>query len=157
MIENLIPGIRNAVRAVITRDGSVLLQRKVDDSGVERYALPGGAQEDGERLLDALQRECEEEIGTRIEVIDLMFVGDYFKPRQTNPPTTRHLLEFLFECTVTADYEARNGPRPDKHQVDVLWVPIKDLAGLNLVPADYADLLINQYDSRARVYVGQLF
>ncbi|MBT8127993.1 MAG: NUDIX domain-containing protein [Gammaproteobacteria bacterium] len=155
MIENLVPGIRNAVRAVITKDDLVLLQLKVDDNGAERYALPGGAQEHGERLIDALQRECEEEIGTRIEVIDLMFVGDYFKPRQTNPPTTRHLLEFLFACTVTPDYEPRNGPRPDKHQVDVLWVPINDLAGLNLVPADYVNLLIKQYEPR--VYVGQLF
>jgi len=155
MTENLIPGIRNAVRAVITRNDAVLLQRKVDDNGTERYALPGGAQEHGERLTDALQRECEEEIGARIEVIDLLFVGDYFKVRQTTPPSTRQLLEFLFACTVEPDYEPRNGPRPDKHQVDVLWVPIEELPLLNLVPADYAGLLLDQ--ARSRVYVGQLF
>jgi ADP-ribose pyrophosphatase YjhB (NUDIX family) len=155
MTENLIPGIRNAVRAVITRNDAVLLQRKVDDNGIERYALPGGAQEHGERLTDALQRECEEEIGARIEVIDLLFVGDYFKVRQTTPPSTRQLLEFLFACTVEPDYEPRNGPRPDKHQVDVLWVPIEELSRLNLIPADYAGLLLDQ--GQSRVYVGQLF
>ena len=155
MTENLIPGIRNAVRAVITRNDAVLLQRKIDDSGMERYALPGGAQEHGECLTDALQRECEEEIGTRIEIIDLLFVGDYFKIRQTTPPTTRQLLEFLFACTVARDYEPRNGPRPDKHQVDVLWAPVADLTEFNLVPAGYTDLLLQQ--DRSRVYVGQLF
>ena len=155
MTENLIPGIRNAVRAVITRNDAVLLQRKIDDSGMERYALPGGAQEHGECLTDALQRECEEEIGTRIEIIDLLFVGDYFKIRQTTPPTTRQLLEFLFACTVAPDYEPRNGPRPDKHQVDVLWAPVADLTEFNLVPAGYTDLLLQQ--DRSRVYVGQLF
>lgn len=155
MIENLIPGIRNAVRAVIIRDGAVLLQLKVDDDGTERYALPGGGQEYGERLIDALQRECEEEIGTRIEVVDLMFVGDYFKPRQTNPPSTRHLIEFLFACTVASEYEAGNGPKPDKHQVDVIWVPVENLSRLNLVPADYVDLLLKL--GQSRTYVGQLF
>ena len=155
MTENLIPGIRNAVRAVITKDDHVLLQRKVDDSGTERYALPGGAQEHGECLTDALQRECKEEIGTRVEVIDLLFVGDYFKLRQTTPPTRRQLLEFLFACSVDNDYQPRNGPRPDKHQVDVLWVPVDQLAEINLVPADYIELLLKQNPSR--VYVGQIF
>lgn len=155
MIENLIPGIRNAVRAVITRNDSILLQRKLDDNGNERYALPGGAQEHGERLIDALQRECEEEIGARVEVIDLLFVGDYFKQRQTNPPTTRQLVEFLFACSVEPDYQAQNGPRPDKHQVEVLWVPLDQLVDINLVPADYAKLLVKQKQSR--VYPGQLF
>ena len=155
MTENLIPGIRNAVRAVIAQDDAVLLQRKIDDNGIERYALPGGAQEHGERLTEALQRECEEEIGTRVEVIDLLFVGDYFKPRQTSPPTTRQLLEFLFVCSVASDYQPRNGPRPDKHQVDVEWVPVNRLDEINLVPVDYVELLRKQKQSR--IYVGQVF
>ena len=155
MTENLIPGIRNAVRAVITRNDSILLQRKVDDDGAERYALPGGAQEHGERLTDALQRECEEEIGARVEVIDLLFIGDYFKLRNTNPPTTRQLVEFLFTCCVESGYQPRNGPRPDKHQVEVLWMPLDKLAEINLVPADYAEMLLKQ--NQPRIYAGQLF
>ncbi len=154
MTENLLPGIRNAVRAVITRNDSILLQRKIDANGTERYALPGGAQEQGECLQDALQRECEEEIGTGVEIIDLIFVGDYFKPRQTNPPTTRQLLEFVFACTVEIDYQARNGPRPDKHQVDVVWVPINNLTEINLLPADYIELLMMR--DQPRIYIGQL-
>jgi ADP-ribose pyrophosphatase YjhB (NUDIX family) len=155
MIETLIPGIRNAVRAVITSNGSVLLQRKVDDDGTERYSLPGGAQEQGERLADALQRECEEEIGTRVKINDLMFVGDYFRVKTTDPPTTRHLLEFLFACKVDSGYQPANGPHPDKHQVDVVWMPIEKLTEINLVPADYAGLLQGRVQSR--VYVGQLY
>jgi ADP-ribose pyrophosphatase YjhB (NUDIX family) len=155
MTEELIPGIRNAVRALITRDEAVLLQRKVDDDGAERYGLPGGAQEHGERLTDALVRECAEEIGARVEVIDLMYVGDYFKTRKTTPPTTRQVLEFVFACRVAADYRPHNGPRPDKHQVEVLWVPFDALAQVRLVPADYAALLLDPDPSR--VYVGQLF
>lgn len=154
MTDSLIPGIRNAVRAVITRDDAVLLQRKVDDDGSERYALPGGAQEQGESLTEALQRECEEEIGTRVNVIDMFMVGDYFKQRNTTPPTTRQLVEFLFNCTVEPDYQACNGPRPDKHQVEVIWVPVMQLAEINLVPSDYAGLLMKRRGTR--VYTGRL-
>ena len=153
-MENLLPGIRNAVRAVIIRDEAVLLQRKVDESGSERYALPGGAQEQGERLTDALQRECEEEIGTRVQVVDLPYVGDYFKLRQTTPPSHRQLVEFLFSCRVDEHYQARNGPRPDKHQVDVVWMPVMQLAEINLVPASYSELL--KSSDPIRIYAGQL-
>ena len=155
MIENLLPGIRNAVRAVITMHDAVLLQRKIDDSGVERYALPGGAQEQGECLVEALQRECEEEIGARIEVLDLLYVGDYFKSRSTEPPSTRQLVEFLFACSVDSGYQPRNGPRPDKHQVEVLWVPLGRLADINLVPSGYTALL--QHQRQTSVYAGQLY
>lgn len=154
MSQSLIPGIRNAVRAVIRSHGAVLLQRKIDDDGSERFALPGGAQEHGESLTEALQRECEEEIGTRVNVIDLLLVGDYFKHRSTNPPTTRQLVEFLFSCTVDPGYLPRNGPRPDKHQVEVLWVPVAQLADINILPVDYARLLARQ--AQKRNYAGRL-
>ena len=154
MTDKLIPGIRNAVRAVIIRDESVLLQHKVYETGRETYVLPGGAQELGESLTDALQRECEEEIGSRVQVQDLMFVGDYFKPSTMTPSAHRHVLEFLFACTISNEYQPHNGPRPDKHQAGVYWVPLGQLAEINLVPADYVELLIQQ--ETLRTYVGRI-
>jgi 8-oxo-dGTP diphosphatase len=154
MTEKLIPEIRNAVRAVIIRDGDVLLQRKVDENGFEHFTLPGGAQELGETLAEALLRECREEVGADIEVIDLLCVCDYFKSRLTSPPSTRHVLELLFRCTIDNDYTAQNGPRPDRHQVDVLWAPINSLDAIGLVPADYAVLVARAVDNP--VYVGRV-
>ncbi|MBP0050103.1 hypothetical protein H9C73_15355 [Marinobacterium sp. AK62] len=44
----LVPQIRNAVRALIVQDGQVLLLKKDGyASGGIRYALPGGGQEAG--------------------------------------------------------------------------------------------------------------
>ena len=83
-----------------------------------------------------------------------MFVGDYFKPSTTTPPTIRHVLEFLFACTISDDYKPRNGPRPDKHQVGVNWLPLSRLTEINLVPADYVELLIQQ--ETLRTYVGRI-
>ncbi len=134
MIETL-PGIRNAVRALIVRDSRLLALRKTGGGRGERFALPGGAQELGESLTQTLHRECIEEIGTAVNVGAMVQVADFFKLRDTRPPTRRHVVEFLFRCEVPADYQPHNGERPDKYQVDVVWVPLNDVDGLNLLPA----------------------
>ena len=47
-MDNLELNIRNAVRAVIIRDGRILLLRKEYEDGSEQFALPGGGQDTGE-------------------------------------------------------------------------------------------------------------
>ncbi len=55
------PGtIRVAARALIIRDGAVLLQ-VCTIGGREVYLLPGGGQEPGETLAEAVVREVREE------------------------------------------------------------------------------------------------
>ncbi len=137
----LLPTIRNAVRAVILRDDHILLLRKEYEDGSELYALPGGGQDTGETLEIALRRECLEEIGCDIELHQLLHVADYFKHRQTTPPTRRHLVEMLFLCSVPTDYSPRNGSHPDKHQVEVVWVPQTRLTTIAMMPPSLATVL----------------
>lgn len=153
-MSELSPQIRNAARAVIIREDRILLLRKAYETGEERFALPGGAQELGETLEQALQRECEEEIGARVAIRDLLHLADYFKPRDTDPPSTRHLVEFLFDCSVPEDYRPRNGHRPDKHQVEVAWVPLEQLAALPLWPESLKAYLVGA--PSAGVYLGTI-
>ena len=148
------PFIRNAARALIVRDGHVLLLRKDDAIKGERYTLPGGAQEVGETLQEALRRECREEIGAEVQIRDLVHVADYFKPRATTPPTIRQAVEFVFACDVPEDYQAGNGRRPDGHQVEVLWASLESLRGLRLLPHSLIDLLTEARNNG--VYVGTL-
>ncbi len=152
-MENLTPVIRNAVRALIMREGKILLLRKAGERG-ERFALPGGAQDLGETLEQALNRECLEEIGTEVQIIDLVHIADYFKARETTPPSTRHLVEFLFTCRVADDYTPRNGHHPDKHQVEVVWAELNELARMPLLPVSLASH-IKRLDGAAQpVYLG---
>ncbi len=137
---SLLPEIRNAVRAVILRQGEILMLRKRRGDDF-KFALPGGAQDPGETLVDALVRECREEIAAVVEVGELIHVADYFKPRATEPPTTRHLVEFLFRCSVPAGYRPQSGHHPDKSQVGVEWVALDDLARLTVTPPGYAAVL----------------
>lgn len=140
-MKNYLPKIRNAARALIVRDEKVLLLRKESDSSETSYVLPGGGQDVGENLIDALQRECLEEIATKIDVEDLLFVADYFKDKAIDPPTTTHLVEFIFKCSVPESYQAKNGGKPDKHQVDVVWMELSKLNKIPLFPKALVSLL----------------
>lgn len=148
-MENLLDTIRNTVRAVIIRDGKLLALKKIDGS----YTLPGGAHNPDETLEQGLQRECLEEIGTRVEINKLAFVGDYFKPKKSVPPGIRHQVEFLFDCSVSDNYTAQSGHHPDKRQVDVLWLELDNLENLPLYPVSLKEC-INKLDENAPVYIG---
>ena len=150
-----VPGIRNAVRALIVRDQAVLVQHKVYADGSVRYTLPGGAPDEGETLEEGLRRECLEEIGTDIEILNLAFVADFWKPRETDPVTHRQQVEFLFCCRLPAEYVPRNGLHPDKHQVDVLWLPFDDNRHKNFFPQGFSPVLDGSITD-SPVYLGRV-
>jgi 8-oxo-dGTP pyrophosphatase MutT (NUDIX family) len=146
--------VRNAVRALIYRDEQILLLRKHDQLKGERFALPGGSQELGETLQQALARECLEEIGVEVELRDLLHLGDWFKPRSSDPGELLHMVEFLFLCEVPDDYQPHNGHCPDKHQVEVVWMPLQRLPDLPLPPASLPAILAGS--AKGQVYLGPL-
>jgi 8-oxo-dGTP diphosphatase len=155
-MESITPPIRNAARALILQEDNILLLRKDGYETGERFALPGGGQDLGETLEQALNRECLEEIGTRVEIRDLVYVADCFKPRDTSPRSTRHLVEFLFACTVPDDYVPMNGHHPDKHQVEVVWIRLDELADMPLYPRSLAPYLADSGESTGTVYLETL-
>ena len=146
--------IRNAARAVIIRHGRLLLLKKVGGNRPDRYVLPGGAQDPGESLTRALQRECEEEIGTQVEIGRLAHVAEFCKRRDTEPPSKRHLVEFLFLCRVPNGYRAQNGHHPDRHQVDVVWLELEELPAAPLFPAYLRDCLGGPAMAEDPFYLG---
>lgn len=149
-MSELSPPIRNAARALIVRDQSLLALRKTGG----RYALPGGGQDPGESLHQALQRECSEEIGCRVSIDKLLTVADYLKPRNSKPGYHRHVVEFLFLCQVDTDYQPRNGPKPDKRQVDVEWLPLDNLEQVDFTPG-FLKTVLPQLQQQREIYLGQ--
>jgi len=154
-IVNLISQIRNTTRALIIRNGHILLIKKKYENGKIRLAFPGGGQEVDETLIQALNRECVEEIGSEVEVRKLVHVADRFKPRDTIPLTTRHLVEFFFECTIDEDYTPRNGYQPDKHQVAVVWKDIARLEQTDIFFPELAPCLNRTEINDGPVYLGK--
>ena len=153
-MKQLVPGIRNTVRAVIVRDDRLLLLHNRGDDGGDRFALPGGAQDLGETLAQTLQRECLEEIRSAVAIGPLLHVADYFKPRQSDPSWVRHQVEFLFSCELPVDYQPMMGHHSDKRQVGVVWKSLGELATLPLSPASLAGFLADGAQHHAPLYLG---
>ncbi len=151
----LLPAIRNAARALIIQDSAVLLLKK-QYGDVIRYALPGGGQDVGETIEEALQRECLEEIGCRLEDYRLIHVAEHFKARPTDPPVSRHMVEFIFTGAVEPGYQPANGSKPDRHQVDVVWGELFRLQTLIGFPDVLAERILLGQALPAHCYLGLL-
>lgn len=66
-----------AVAAIVRNEaGDILLIERTDNG---RWALPGGAQDLGESVVDAVRREVEEETGLTVEVTGIS--GIYSDPK----------------------------------------------------------------------------
>ncbi|MFE6734710.1 NUDIX domain-containing protein [Microbacterium sp. NPDC057650] len=117
--------------AALVRDGRMLLVRRHPrrEAHPDRWALPGGHVEPGERPDEAVVRECLEELGVRIR-----------DPRPI-PMTVDHPGLDMFAFLATAwDGEPAN-TEPDEHD-DLRWFQPDELAGLRLAhPESLADLV----------------
>ena len=150
--------IRNSAKAIIVKDGKLLAIKMQGGSGEIFYTLPGGGQEHGEDFHQTLERECLEDLGAKVEIGELMFVREYigenheFAARHAEA----HVVEFMFLCKVHQD-TFENGSNPDKEQVSVEWLPIKELLQYNLFPRALRTHLIAYFDGeKAPTYLGDI-
>jgi 8-oxo-dGTP diphosphatase len=147
--------VRNSTKAVIIRDGKVLVIIKRDQDGP--YAvLPGGGQNWGETLPDALMRECLEEIGTQVKVRKLLFIREYRSAQHEFAAISPdvHQVEFYFKCKVSKDYEPSQGHLPDDGQEEVRWVALDKLDTVQLYPRSICPLLVDLKHSDYPIYLG---
>jgi len=106
------PHVRVAAKAIVMRDGRLLVTRNVDAEGAF-FLLPGGGQEHGESLPVALRREVMEEVGLAVEVHDLVPVRDYIaRNHEFAREGDVHQLELFFRCTLQVDTLPSNGLTP---------------------------------------------
>ncbi|MEU5691550.1 NUDIX domain-containing protein [Actinosynnema sp. NPDC020468] len=115
-------GARVVVGAAVVRDGAVLAQQRAyppDAAG--RWELPGGGVEPEERDVDAVARECAEELGV------VVAVGDRIGP---DVPLRADLLLRVYTARlVEGEPEARE-------HLALAWVPPEELDSLDWLPAD---------------------
>lgn len=149
--------IRNSAKAVIVKEGK-LLTIKIHENGDTYYILPGGGQEHGENLHRALERECIEELGAKVEIGELLFVREYIGKNHelATYHSHAHQTEFMFLCNVNQVLFI-NGTSPDKGQIGIEWLPISELLEYELFPRALRTHLISYYESgEAVTYVGDI-
>ena len=132
---------RISVKALIIEAGKILLPLHRDDDG-EYFILPGGGQEPGESLADALLRECKEELGVDVAVGELLGARDYIaKNHEFAATDDAHQVELMFRCTRTSDAEPALGTVPDPRQVGVRWIALAQLDHVRFYPRRLARIL----------------
>ena len=106
-----------------------------DKSGIF-YILPGGGQNHGETLREGLMRECLEEIGTAVEVGELLYVREYIGKNHEFRRSHHafHQVENVFRCTLPDPDGIGPGTELDKKQIGVEWIPIADLPNRRILP-----------------------
>jgi len=139
--------IRNSAKAVIFRDGKMLAS-KIKDKEEVFYIMPGGGQESGETLEEAVEREIAEEFGILVKSQSLEFViegvtGEKF-----------HRVDLVFLCEYIG--EMSNAEiKEDVNQIGYDWLPINDLINLPLYPSRLRKEIVNLYNhSQTVVYLG---
>ncbi|MFP4166377.1 MAG: NUDIX domain-containing protein [Opitutales bacterium] len=127
--------IRTAARALIVHQGKLLAIKMRDASGIF-YILPGGGQRHGETLTSSLGRECREEIGTEIEVGDLLYMREYIGKNHEFRKSHRafHQVEAVFQCSLPDPEGVGAGSEHDKKQIGIEWIPLERLEDVRFLP-----------------------
>lgn len=150
--------IRNSAKAIIIENRRLLAIKKRDKEG-DYYILPGGGQEHGENLHEAVRRECIEEINANVEVGNLLFIREYIGKNHEHHEFDgeMHQIEYMFLCKIKPGSSVGNGTIPDEGQIDVEWLELTDLLEYRLYPQTMREYLIGYSKGKAiPVYLGDV-
>src|SRR3990172_2790976 len=112
--------VRNSGKAIVIRDQRLLVITHRDELG-DWFSLPGGGQEAGETITDALQRECTEELGVGVMVGALRFIREYIGANHefSRDDAGFHQVDFMFECALAGDLPDTPPSNPDTSQTGI--------------------------------------
>lgn len=139
--------IRNSAKALIIKDGKMLAS-KINDNGNIFYIMPGGGQDADELLQDTVKRECEEELGIKVEPKSLEFIieglhGESF-----------HRVDLVFLCDYIEKIENAKIHK-DKNQIGFEWLSIENLMNEPLYPSKLRSQIIRLFNNeKTDVYLG---
>jgi ADP-ribose pyrophosphatase YjhB (NUDIX family) len=132
---------------VVNEGGKILMIRRTDNGN---WAVPGGAIDLGESLVDAAIRETREESGIDCEITGL--VGIYTNPRHVILYTSDGEVRQEFSIVLTA--RPRSGqPRPSSETSHVAWLDPAEIDGLPMHPS-MRQRVSHYLDGRTQPYLG---
>lgn len=128
--------IRVGIKALIVRDGRILLNRCRRGDKFTYYTLPGGGQRQYESVMQALEREIREETGLSIRPLHMAAMCEEIttdlKSRAQSPDYT-HRLTLIFASKPLGDVSAAP-EHPDSEMQCSEWVALEQADELNLYP-----------------------
>ena len=145
--------IRNSAKAIVISEGRILLNRCTSRFG-EYFALPGGGQNPGESLLDAVKREVLEETGYSVKPVRLSGIYERIAERPGfGDDNLCHKIYFVFLCHLVNRLPAEPTEH-DKFQIGLEWVNLKDIPTSNMFPHAIRDNIPALIGSGETIYIG---
>lgn len=148
--------IRSSVCALIIRDNQILTIKKQAGNAIE-FIMPGGGQEFGETLLEAIRREISEEVGASIKNEKLIFVREYIGENHEHAERDKglHIVNHIFSCELEEENKYQLEPDPD--QIGIEWLKIDELERYNFYPKDLiTELKKFNTSTKVETYVGDI-
>lgn len=135
----LAPAIRVAAKALIIRDGNLLVTVNSGRTDDLFCLCPGGGQNHGEDAPAALRRECQEELGCDVVVGDFAFYRDLMGAEMMD--RRMHQVEAYFFCELAPGAEPRITDTGDAWQTGFAWLPVATLQDEPVYPKALAQWL----------------
>lgn len=132
------------VRAIIFSSGNILLMHRRKPKE-EYWVFPGGGVELGEDNEVALSRECQEELGLRVQLEELA------QTMASQKPEIEGQIEYFYLCSITGG-QLGTGDGPEFRSSNIEegkyepeWVSLKSLSKMDLRPHQIRDWIIGRY------------
>jgi 8-oxo-dGTP pyrophosphatase MutT (NUDIX family) len=130
------------VAGICVKNGKVLLQKPTNDTG---YAFPGGHVTLGETNEQTLIREFEEEMGARIEVGELRWLGELFFP-WGDKPCHQICLYYTVELQdnlIPTDgfFVGHEKLQGRNYDLEFHWIDIEKLKDMEVYPTQAHELM----------------
>ena len=151
--------IRSTVKAIIIKDGKILLNRCRDDKFGDYFSLPGGGQHQYETLHEAVVRECKEETGYTVTPVRFAALCETIftnEDGRKNDPDHMHRIYHVFICEIIGNEQAAPTEQ-DSMQVGSEWVDINTIAaasGVRLFPAAVGDNIQAILEETSPIFLG---
>lgn len=136
--------IRNAVKAVLIKDNFILLIKHKNENVY--YTLPGGGINHNESIYDALRRECLEEVGAKIKVLDLIFLTEYIADEDINTIQKKgfHQIDMYFQCEIIGELDINLATEQDDTQIGYEWINVCMLENINFYPKSLKERIMKR-------------
>lgn len=148
--------IRLAAKALVIHDGKILLNQCRGRNKRIYYAFPGGGQNPGETLEEAVAREVLEETGlsVRFERFVALYEEIMTDPvLQARYPEHFHKSYHFCRCSLI-DRAPETPQEMDQNQEASVWIPLETATSLPLYPARIRQWLPTLVEADAPMYLG---
>lgn len=111
---------------MVIREGRILLVKRAFDPGAGKWSIPGGLVEVGETLAAAGARECEEETGLQVQILELINAFDMIDLDPEGKARYHYVLVDFLASQVGGE------EKPNEEVTELRWMTYDEAKKLDL-------------------------